>query len=164
MLKLFIAKLSVYANCVPRSQSFYCRIKMSLLFNARTVSSGCCSFHRQCGCCAQPGGACGSAAGGEQPGWGDGGSCHRDLSERRPRACVSACFCLPARGLRSPQGPWEAWCSLCSAVPAALSMLPMPAGCPAATLPAGHRLSRSRRCAQVSTPSAGDGILWDSPL
>jgi len=49
MLKLFIAKLSVYANCVSRSQSFYCRIKMSLLFNARNVSFGCCGFHRQCG-------------------------------------------------------------------------------------------------------------------
>lgn len=49
MLKLFIAKLSVYANCVPRSQSFYCRIKTSLLFNARNVSFGCSGFHRQCG-------------------------------------------------------------------------------------------------------------------
>lgn len=44
MLKLFIAKLSVYASCVPRSQSFYCRIKMSLLFNARNVSFGCSGF------------------------------------------------------------------------------------------------------------------------
>lgn len=43
MLKLFIAKLSVYANCVPRSQSFYCTINMSVLFNVGNVSFGCCS-------------------------------------------------------------------------------------------------------------------------
>lgn len=38
MLELFIAELSLYANCVPRSHSFCCRMKMSLLFNVRMFS------------------------------------------------------------------------------------------------------------------------------
>lgn len=36
-MRLFIAKLSVYANCVPRSQRFRCRIKTFLLFNAKSL-------------------------------------------------------------------------------------------------------------------------------
>ena len=36
-MRLFIAKLSVYANCVPRSQRFHCRIKTFLLFNAKSL-------------------------------------------------------------------------------------------------------------------------------
>lgn len=36
-MSLFIAKLSVYANCVPRSQRFHCRIKTFLLFNAKSL-------------------------------------------------------------------------------------------------------------------------------
>lgn len=36
-MRLFIAKLSVYANCVPRSQCFRCRIKTFLLFNAKSL-------------------------------------------------------------------------------------------------------------------------------
>lgn len=38
-MRLFIAKLSVYANCVPGSQHFHCRIKTFLLFNAKIASS-----------------------------------------------------------------------------------------------------------------------------
>lgn len=147
MLKLFIAKLSIYANCVPRSQSFYCRIKMSLLFNARAVSSGCCSFQAAWLLCAVRQRAASSRAGVTvAPAAGT------SLNGVPGPVSVPVSASLPAgsgvpRALGKPGAH--------SAVPGSAQRAANASLRPAAALPAGRRLSRSRCCAQVSTRQLG---------
>lgn len=183
MLELFIAKLSVYANCVPRSQSFYCRIKMSLLFNARNVSFGCCGFRRQWGSCAlsEHGGECQPPREGSY-GSGQGNSQARDVTAA-PTARAAAlapcspapgiasvpCFCLPCLGglgpsttsLGKPGGSLRSAPAGASAVP---SVLQTPARLPSASLPGSgsggaSRWLRALLCSGEDPSAGGWGSL-----